>query len=85
MLGLIGARCETWRGSSPTICAASPPLHVDGLIKRFGQVTAVGGITLELRSGECLGPLGPNGAGKSTLFPSIIGRVVAEGGKISVL
>ena len=46
--------------------ASAPPLRVDALVKRFGPVTAVDSITLELRSGECLGLLGPNGAGKST-------------------
>jgi ABC-2 type transport system ATP-binding protein len=60
-------------------------LRVDALIKRFGQVTAVDGITLELRSGECLGLLGPNGAGKSTLIRSIVGRVIPDSGTISVL
>jgi len=53
-------------------------------VKRFGQVTAVDGITLELRAGECLGLLGPNGAGKSTLIRSIVGRVIPDEGTISV-
>src|ERR1017187_3317420 len=60
------------------------PLRVDRLVKRFGQVTAVDGITLELRSGECLGLLGPNGAGKSTLIRSIVGRVIPDAGTIQV-
>ena len=63
---------------------AFPPLRVAALVKRFGQVTAVDGITLELRSGECLGLLGPNGAGKSTLIRSIVGRVIPDAGTISV-
>lgn len=63
---------------------ASFPLRVDALVKRFGQVTAVGGVRLELRSGECLGLLGPNGAGKSTLIRSIVGRVIPDAGTISV-
>jgi ABC-2 type transport system ATP-binding protein len=60
------------------------PLRIDRLVKRFGQVTAVNGITLELRSGECLGLLGPNGAGKSTLIRSIVGRVIPDAGTIQV-
>jgi linearmycin/streptolysin S transport system ATP-binding protein len=64
--------------------SASLPLRVDALVKRFGQVTAVNGITLELRSGECLGLLGPNGAGKSTLIRSIVGRVIPDAGAITV-
>ena len=57
---------------------------MDSLVKRFGAVTAVDGISLELRSGECLGLLGPNGAGKSTLIRSIVGRVIPDAGSISV-
>jgi ABC-2 type transport system ATP-binding protein len=63
---------------------SSLPLSIDGLVKRFGRVTAVDGITLELRKGECLGLLGPNGAGKSTLIRSIVGRVIPDAGTISV-
>ncbi len=61
------------------------PLRLDALVKRFGHITAVDGITLELRSGECLGLLGPNGAGKSTLIRSIVGRVIPDSGTITVL
>ena len=63
---------------------AVPPLHIVALEKRFGAVTAVHGITLELRPGECLGLLGPNGAGKSTLIRSIVGRVIPDAGAISI-
>ena len=60
------------------------PLRIDGLIKRFGPVIAVDGITLELQRGECLGLLGPNGAGKSTPIRSIVGRVIPDAGSVSV-
>jgi len=60
------------------------PLRVEGLVKRFGELTAVNGITLELKSGECLGLLGPNGAGKSTLIRSIVGRVIPDAGTVTV-
>ena len=60
------------------------PLQVNALVKRFGKLTAVDGVTLELRAGECLGLLGPNGAGKSTLIRSIVGRVIPDAGTISV-
>ena len=65
--------------------ANSPlPLEVDALVKRFGQVVAVDSISLQLRSGECLGLLGPNGAGKSTLIRAIAGRVILDSGRVSV-
>ena len=60
------------------------PLRIEGLVKRFGELTAVNGITLKLHSGECLGLLGPNGAGKSTLIRSIVGRVIPDAGTVSV-
>ena len=69
--------------SSPTPLLLSP-LRIEGLVKRFGDLTAVNGVTLELKSGECLGLLGPNGAGKSTLIRSIVGRVVPDAGTVSV-
>ena len=64
--------------------SSSAPLCIDALVKRFGQVTAVDGISIELRAGECLGLLGPNGAGKSTLIRCIVGRVIPDAGTITV-
>ncbi|PYY16804.1 MAG: hypothetical protein DMG61_03660 [Acidobacteria bacterium] len=60
------------------------PLRIEALAKRFGELTAVDGVSLELRSGECLGLLGPNGAGKSTLIRTIVGRAIADSGKVLV-
>src|ERR1017187_4244382 len=59
-------------------------LEVDALVKRFGDLTAVDGVSLQVRAGECLGLLGPNGAGKSTLIRSMVGRVIADAGTIQV-
>jgi lipooligosaccharide transport system ATP-binding protein len=42
------------------------PVDARGLIKRYGDLTAVAGIDFEVRPGECVGFLGPNGAGKTT-------------------
>jgi ABC-2 type transport system ATP-binding protein len=59
-------------------------LRIEGLIKRFDAVAAVDNVTLELNSRECFGLLGPNGAGKTTLIRSIVGRVIPEGGSVSI-
>ncbi|MGA7726085.1 MAG: amino acid ABC transporter ATP-binding protein [Opitutaceae bacterium] len=48
--------------------AGSPVLEARGVVKRFGPVTAVGGISLEVRAGRVTAILGPSGSGKSTLL-----------------
>jgi len=62
----------------------APPLRVDGVAKRFGEVTAVAGISFAIQPGACFGLLGPNGAGKSTLIRSIVGRVKPDAGSIAI-
>jgi len=70
--------------SAEPIASPSLPLRIEGLIKRFGELTAVDGVSLELKPGECMGLLGPNGAGKSTLIRSIVGRVIPDAGRVTV-
>ncbi len=60
------------------------PLRIEELVKRFGNVAAVDGVSLEVKPGECFGLLGPNGAGKSTLIRSIVGRVRPNSGRILI-
>ncbi len=62
----------------------STSLLIEELVKRFGSVTAVDGVSLEVKPGECFGLLGPNGAGKSTLIRSIVGRVRPNSGRILI-
>jgi ABC-2 type transport system ATP-binding protein len=73
--------------ASAVVATASAvlPIEVVSVAKRFGAVTAVDGVSLTLKAGECLGLLGPNGAGKSTLIRGIVGRVVPDAGRIAVL
>jgi len=60
------------------------PLQIDGVVKRFGELTAVDGVSLQVAHRTCLGLLGPNGAGKSTLIRSIAGRVRPDSGTVRV-
>ncbi len=60
-------------------------LKCSGLIKRFVDVTAVNGLDLEVRTGECFGLLGPNGAGKTTTIEILEGLTPADGGTVEVL
>jgi branched-chain amino acid transport system ATP-binding protein len=61
---------------------ARPILEVEGLVQRYGGVTAVNGTTFALREGEVLGLIGPNGAGKTTIFDIISGYQSADEGKV---
>ncbi len=54
-------------------------------MKRFGPITAVDGLDLEVPAGICLGLLGPNGAGKSTTMRLLTGQARADEGSITVL
>jgi ABC-2 type transport system ATP-binding protein len=64
----------------------SPPaLGCSGLIKRYADVTAVAGLDLEVRSGECFGMLGPNGAGKTTTVEIFEGLRMPDAGDVEVL
>jgi ABC-2 type transport system ATP-binding protein len=74
----------------PQAAASRPPsgtvvLHILGLHKRFGAVTAVDGLDLEVRAGEVHGFLGPNGAGKSTTAGMILGLIRPDAGRIELL
>ncbi|MFO1217796.1 MAG: ABC transporter ATP-binding protein [Burkholderiaceae bacterium] len=59
-------------------------LEVRALHKRYGERTAVAGVSLTVRAGEVLGLLGPNGAGKSTTVGMISGITVPDAGSVSV-
>lgn len=57
-------------------------LSATGLVKRYGEKTAVRGIDLEVRSAEVVGLLGPNGAGKTTTFNMMAGSVRPSEGEV---
>jgi fructose transport system ATP-binding protein len=61
-----------------------PPLVIEarGLVKRYGQVTALDGADFELRAGEILAVIGDNGAGKSSLIKALSGATIPDAGDI---
>ncbi|MBW8470671.1 MAG: ATP-binding cassette domain-containing protein [Thiobacillus sp.] len=63
---------------------AQSPLVIQakGLVKRYGQVTALDGADFELRAGEILAVIGDNGAGKSSLIKCLAGATIPDEGEI---
>ena len=63
---------------------ANAPLVMQarGLVKRYGQVTALDGADFELRAGEILAVIGDNGAGKSSLIKALSGATIPDAGEI---
>jgi lipooligosaccharide transport system ATP-binding protein len=60
-------------------------IELRGAVKRFGPITAVDGLDLEVPEGICLGLLGPNGAGKSTTMRLLTGQAIADEGELRAL
>jgi lipooligosaccharide transport system ATP-binding protein len=60
-------------------------IDLRGLVKRFGPITAVDGLDLQVPFGSCVGLLGPNGAGKSTTMKALTAQVIADEGELHVL
>jgi ABC-2 type transport system ATP-binding protein len=59
-------------------------LTIRGLVKRFGQTTAVAGIDLDVPAGSLFGLVGPNGAGKTTTLSMATGLLRPDGGQVLV-
>ncbi len=59
-------------------------IEIEDLVKSFGSLTAVNGVTLRIKEGEIFGLLGPNGAGKSTTINMLLGLLNPTSGRITV-
>ena len=62
----------------------SHAIQVEGLVKRFGETTALDGIDLAVDTGTILGLLGPNGAGKTTAVRILATLIKPDAGRASV-
>ena len=60
-------------------------IRLRGVVKRYGDITAVDGLDLEVPEGTCVGLLGPNGAGKSTTMQMLTAQAIADEGELEVL
>src|SRR5213595_2214923 len=60
-------------------------IRLRGAVKRYGAVTAVAGLDLDVPEGTCVGLLGPNGAGKSTTMKLLTAQAIADEGELEVL
>jgi lipooligosaccharide transport system ATP-binding protein len=60
-------------------------IRLRGAVKRYGSITAVNGLDLDVPVGTCVGLLGPNGAGKSTTMKLLTAQAIADEGELDVL
>src|SRR5262245_55098054 len=68
-------------GDTSTVPAV---IEVDGLIKRYGDFTAVHGLSFVVQSGQVLGLVGPNGAGKTSTLRCLAGIIPPNAGTIRI-
>jgi branched-chain amino acid transport system ATP-binding protein len=71
-------------GSGKSVQAGEPLVEARGLVKRFGGLCAVDGMSIGLLQGEMVGLIGPNGAGKTTLFNLLAGSLRPTSGSIRI-
>ncbi|MFG1785443.1 ATP-binding cassette domain-containing protein [Rhodococcus oryzae] len=77
-------RAHELSDESPTGSVTPTPLTVRGLTVRFGGVTAVDGVDLDIEPGQVVGLIGPNGAGKTTVIDAITGFVSPTSGQLTL-
>ncbi len=68
-----------------TIQPGAPALLLDNVVKTYGAIRAVDGVSFSAAPGEFIALLGPNGAGKTTLFQLLSGLFVPDAGRIEIM
>jgi lipooligosaccharide transport system ATP-binding protein len=76
-------RAETVSGT-PTYFSGPYIVEAENLLKKFGDLVAVNGISFQVATGECFGILGPNGAGKTTTIRMVYAFSPMSGGSLKV-
>jgi lipooligosaccharide transport system ATP-binding protein len=76
------ARSSNWHAE---IVRDGLAIRLRGVVKRYGPITAVNGLDLDVPEGTCVGLLGPNGAGKSTTMRLLTAQAIADEGELEVL
>ena len=74
-VGTLGSRSGVAQGGAP-------PIEARGLVKRYGDLTAVNGVDLTVAPGDVYGYLGPNGAGKTTSLRMLLGLIRPTEGSV---
>jgi ABC-2 type transport system ATP-binding protein len=64
--------------------SGTTPVVARGLVKRYGEITAVGGVDLTVEAGDVFGYLGPNGAGKTTSLRMMLGLITPTAGRVEL-
>src|SRR5213082_3659430 len=64
---------------------SGPALFLDNVVKTYGSINAVDGVSFSVAPGEFVALLGPNGAGKTTLFQLLSGLFLPDSGRIEVM
>src|SRR5947209_19063826 len=80
---LLACGVRTPRTKQQFMTDSDVTLRVQDVTKRFGDFTAVDGLSFDVRRGRVFGFLGPNGAGKTTTIRMIVGITAPDEGKIS--
>lgn len=84
--GTLDAMSTPATGAVPVAGGTATTVRVSarGLVKRFGETTALAGVDLDLADGEALAVTGPSGSGKSTLLHCLAGILVPDAGTVTL-
>src|SRR5271154_160280 len=77
----VGSYIAVWPSGQEAAAVAAAAIRTEGLTKRYGDVTALDHLDLEVAPGEVVGYLGPNGAGKTTTIRLLLGLISPTKGR----